>query len=89
MSEIEPIATIAIRNPRVVEVAQREKQFGAGRTLVEVVTNLFLEKAEQRRIEREMNRSDRSDRSDHSVHASEHTDPRIAAKRRLGGRDHD
>jgi hypothetical protein len=36
-----------------------------------------------------MNRSDRSDRSDHSVHASEHTDPRIAAKRRLGGRDHD
>lgn len=44
--------TIAIRNPRVLEVVDEEIEHGAGRNATEAAENLILAAAETRRVDR-------------------------------------
>lgn len=46
-------ATIAIRNPRVLEVIDAEFKEGAGRNATEAAENLILDAAERRRMDRD------------------------------------
>lgn len=52
--------TIAIRNPRVLEVVGEEMGFGAGRNATEAAENLILAGAEDRRLERALRDSSSS-----------------------------
>jgi hypothetical protein len=50
--------TIAIRNPRILEVVGEEMEFGAGRNATEAAENLILASVEDRRVRRAVQQRD-------------------------------